>query len=92
MTIYNFTDLSSLKKVIKDDLDNFSISANRFPVRFIFLNSHDELKEIVDLLYENATNIIELSSFLYSADGWIYVDQVMKEIKKLNENSIIVPF
>ncbi len=92
MAIHNFTELSNLKEVIREDLDNFSISANRFPIRFIFLNSHNELKEIVDLLYDNATNIIELSSFLYSDDGWLSVDQVVKEIKNLKESSIIVPF
>jgi len=92
MAIRNFNELSTLKDVIQEDLDNFSISANRFPIRFIFLNSHDELKEIVDLLYDNATNIIELSSFLYSDDAWLSVDQVVKEIKKIDESSIIVPF
>lgn len=92
MAIHNFNELSILKEVIQEDLDNFSISANRFPIRFIFLNSHEELKEIVDLLYENATNIIELSSFLYDDDSWLSVDQVVKEIKKLNVSSIIVPF
>jgi hypothetical protein len=91
MTIYRFTELSDLKKVIKEDSDNFSISANRFPIRFIFLNSHEELKDVVDLLFEDA-KIVELNSFLYSDDGWLGVDQVIKEVKKLTDKSIIVPF
>lgn len=92
MAVHKFDDLSLLKTVIKEDLENFNISANRFPIRFIFLNSHDELKEIVNLLVDNTISIMELSSFLYNDDGWLSVDQIVKEIKKLNKNSIIVPF
>ena len=91
--IYEFNNLENLKESVKSDLEEFSISSNRFPIRFIFLNSHDELKEVVELLKdEMKVDIIRLSNLLYSEDGWLTPDQVIKEIKNLNNNSVVVPF
>lgn len=90
MAIYTFSELNDLKIAIDKDLNEFNISASRFPVRFIFLNSHDELKEVVDLLINNAIKV-ELSSFLYSENSWLSVDQVISEIKNFNKDSVIVP-
>ena len=90
MAIYKFSEMDDLKKAIENDLVDFNISAARFPIRFIFLNSHDELKEIVDLLIDDAKKI-ELSSFLLSENSWFSVDQILNEIDKINENSVIVP-
>lgn len=90
MAIHKFFDVASLKEEIQNDLVDYNISASRFPIRFIFLNSHEELKDIVDLLINDAKKV-ELSSFLYSDNSWLSVDQVTTEIKNLNENSVIVP-
>ena len=90
MVIKNFSTLDDLKLEINEDLERFNISSIRFPVRFIFLNSHEELNEIVDLLTDNS-NLVEISSFLYSENSWLTVDQVIKEIKNINETSVIVP-
>lgn len=90
MEINNFKNLDELKLEINKDLDRFSISSTRFPVRFIFLNSHEELTEITDLLTDGA-KLIELSSFLYSDNSWFTVDQIVKEIKNIKETSVIVP-
>lgn len=91
--IYEFSDLENLKESVKSDLKDFNISSSRFPIRFIFLNSHDELKEVVELLKdEMSVDIIRLGNFLYSEDGWLSVDQVIDEIKKLNNTSVVVPF
>ena len=90
MAIHNFSEIDDLKKAIENDLVDFNISAARFPIRFIFLNSHEELKEIVDLLIDDAKKI-ELSSFLLSENSWFSVDQILNEIEKINENSVIVP-
>ena len=91
--IYEFDDLENLKESMRSDLEEFNISSNRFPIRFIFLNSHDELKEVVELLKDEMNvDIIRLSNFLYSDDSWLTPTQVIKQIKKLNDNSVVVPF
>ena len=90
MAIHKFFQIDDLKKAIENDFVDFNISASRFPIRFIFLNSHEELKEIVDLLIGDAKKI-ELSSFLLSENSWFSVDQILNEIDKINENSVIVP-
>ncbi len=90
MAIHKFSEIDDLKKAIENDLVDYNISAARFPIRFIFLNSHEELKEIVDLLIDKAKKI-ELSSFLLSENSWFSVDQILNEINKINENSVIVP-
>ena len=90
MEITNFENLDDLKQEINKDLERFSISSARFPVRFIFLNSHEELNEIVDLLTDGA-KLVEISSFLYFDNSWFTVDQIVKEIKNINETSVIVP-
>ena len=91
MEISEFSTLDELKQEIYDDLERFAISSVRFPVRFIFLNSHEELKDVVDLLTDNS-KLVELNSFLYSENSWLTVDQVINEIKNINETSVIVPF
>lgn len=85
-----FQNLVELKDEINKDLERFSISPTRFPVRFIFLNSHAELNEIVDLLTDSS-ELVEISSFLYYDDSWFTVDQIVKEIKNINKTSVIVP-
>ena len=90
MVVRKFFEIDELKNAIEEDLVDFNISASRFPIRFIFLNSHEELKEIVDLLINDAKKI-ELSSFLLSDNSWFSVDQILNEIDKINENSVIVP-
>ena len=90
MEINKFETLIDLKQEINNDLERFTISSARFPVRFIFLNSHEELNEIVDLLTDGA-KLVEISSFLYSDNSWFTVDQIVKEIKNINETSVIVP-
>lgn len=91
MEINNFQNLDYLKQEINAELERFSVSSARFPVRFIFLNSHDELNQIVDLLTDDAVELVEISSFLYSDNSWFTVDQIVKEIKKINKTSVIVP-
>ena len=90
MEIKELETINDLKQEINNDLDRISISSARFPVRFIFLNSHEELNEIVDLLTDGA-KLVEINSFLYSDNSWFSVDQIVREIKKINETSVIVP-
>jgi hypothetical protein len=90
MEINKFETLKDIKQEINNDLERFTISSARFPVRFIFLNSHEELNEIVDLLTDEA-KLVEISSFLYSDNSWFTVNQIVNEIKNINETSVIVP-
>ncbi|WP_323737502.1 BREX-4 system phosphatase PglZ (plasmid) [Methanosphaera sp. ISO3-F5] len=88
--IFEYSNLNDLKESVKLDLEEFNISSSRFPVRFIFLNSYEELKNVVEILSENATKI-ELSSFLFSENSWFTNSELIKKIKEINETSVIVP-
>ena len=63
MAVNDFSDLLKLKEEIDNDFQSNKISLNRYPVRFIFLNSHEELRELVNFLTDTSKKI-ELSSFL----------------------------
>lgn len=89
--IFEYSNLNDLKESVKLDLEEFNISSSRFPVRFIFLNSYEELKNVVEILSENATKI-ELSSFLFSENSWFTNSELIKKIKEINETSVIVPY
>lgn len=89
--IHEFSNLENLKIAIENDLEEFNISSNRFPVRFIFLNSFDELQRVVELLMNNAEKV-ELSSLLYSENSWFSNEELIRKLKKIKDNSVIVPF
>ncbi len=90
--IYNFNTLDELEEAIIKDQTEFNISANRFPIRFIFLNSHEELKKIVNLLTQKGVKRIDLSSFLMSENGWFSPDEIVRKIDEISKTSVIVPF
>ena len=90
--IYNFNTLDELEEAIIKDQTEFNISANRFPIRFIFLNSHEELKKIVNLLTQKGVKRIDLSSFLMSENGWFSPDEIVRKIEEISKTSVIVPF
>lgn len=83
MEINKFSELNDLKKMIKDDFENFDVNAHRFPIRFIFLNSHEELKEVITLL-KKTSDLIELSSFLLKDESWLTPTDIIKNVKNLN--------
>ncbi len=90
MEINKFSELNDLKKMIKDDFENFDVNAHRFPIRFIFLNSHEELKEVITLL-KKTSDLIELSSFLLKDESWLTPTDIIKNVKNLNKDSVVVP-
>ena len=90
--IKNFSTLEELEEEINKDQTEFNISANRFPIRFIFLNSHEELKKIVNLLTKNGAKRKDLSNFLISENSWISNDEIVRKIDEINETTVIVPF
>lgn len=92
MSIPTFKNLDRLKEVIEEDLNENTISSSRYPVRFIFLNSHNELKDIIDLVTDNSAHLVELSSILHSPTTWFSEDEIIEELKSIKETSVIVPF
>lgn len=90
MEITKFSELSELKQMIEDDFNNINVSAHRFPIRFIFLNSHEELNEVMDLMIDIAKKV-ELSSFLLRDDSWFTPNDVIRNIEDINETSVVVP-
>lgn len=90
--IYKFSTLNELEEAINKDKTEFNISANRYPIRFIFLNSHEELKKIVNLLIKKGAKKKDLSSFLISKNSWLSDDEIVRKIDEINETSVIVPF
>ena len=79
--IYKFSTLNELEEAINKDKTEFNISANRYPIRFIFLNSHEELKKIVNLLIKKGAKKKDLSSFLISKNSWLSDDEIVDRIK-----------
>ena len=90
--IYKFSTLNELEEAINKDKTEFNISADRYPIRFIFLNSHEELKKIVNLLIKKGAKKKDLSSFLISKNSWLSDDEIVRKIDEINETSVIVPF
>ena len=90
MAVNDFSDLLKLKEEIDNDFQSNKISLNRYPVRFIFLNSHEELRELVNFLTDTSKKI-ELSSFLLDEESWLSGDQIIRDIN-IKENAVIVPF
>ena len=89
--IHEFKTLDELEDAIIGDEKDHSLSSKRFPVRFIFLNSHDDLKTVTSILSKNHTKIREIKTFLYSDDSWFTPNQITEEINKIHETSLIIP-
>jgi len=90
MPIEEFYSINDLYKRIDDDIKSNRPSDIRYPVRFIFLNSFDSVKRIIQYL-EKDVKIIELETYLPRADGWLTPHEVVNIIKDISNNAIIVP-
>jgi len=80
-------------KIISDKKSN-NFTQNRFPIRFIFLSSFETLQKTVVEFEKIGINKIELSDYLPKDDGWVFKQDLINELKKLNEDNdnIILPF
>lgn len=88
--IHEFQSLEELKIEMDNDLKYVTGLPSRFPIRFIFLNSYDELKNFMDLMNPN-TDKIELSKLLKSDDEWFTHDEIIKEIENIRKNTVVLP-
>mgnify|MGYP005838027545 CR=1 FL=1 len=91
MGIENYLSIDELNQRIINDKNSHGISDNRFPIKFIFLNSFEELKELLSLLSSNNNKIIELESFLSNEKAWLTPDEIINFTETISNNSIIVP-
>lgn len=83
-----FNSFNDLFLEIEEDKN----SKNRYPVRFIFLNSFEELNEVIEHL-KNFSDVVFLDSLLDNMQ-WLTKDSILLEIKnKLKEDSrlVVVP-
>ena len=61
--IHEFKTLDEWEDAIIGDETDHSLSSKRFSVRFIFLNSHDDLKNVTSILSKNHTKIREIKTY-----------------------------
>ena len=81
-----FSSITELQNEIKLDKNTREPYANRYPIRFIFLPSMQMVKEIVKILDANGVERIDLASFLPFDDGWLLVQELIKQIEELDKN------
>lgn len=91
MPIENFETFEDLIEKIQMDKKSVRHLDNRFPVRFIFLNTFEELREIVRYLSSENVRLIELEKFLSQDNTWLTPEDIIYPIKDLSENGILVP-
>lgn len=82
--------MDELFETIINDKNSISPLDNRFPVRFIFLNTFIELRELVKFFSNDNLDILELSHLL-SGDYWLTPDDILNKIKKFESDSIVLP-
>jgi len=86
--------LSSLEELYKKIEEDRNIkgypNANRFPVRFIHLNSFKELHQVLEFLTkEYNVKYKDISELLYD-DNWLTSYDIVEEIKRIDENTVVV--
>jgi len=83
--------LEELYKEIERDKKTNAPSARRYPVRFVFLNSFESLRDFVSCLGDKGVNLTELPSYLPKEDGWLTSDDIMNAVKNIRQDTTIVP-
>ncbi len=91
MPIEKFHSIEQLFDQIKNDQSSNRISDNRFPIRFIFINSFKELRELVNFFSKDNTDIKDISTCLPNENSWLTPSDVIEYIKDLNNDSTILP-
>jgi len=88
------TEKNQLITLVGKDISLSSISYNRYPVRFILLDSYKDLRDIANLL-AGKTEIFELTNldvFRYNLDAWLSINSIINAIKDLDpQKNFLVP-
>jgi len=90
MGIEKFNSLKKLYNRIKQDMDSEKISDRRFPIRFIFINSFEELQEIISFLNYNNVESKDITELLSGENHWLTIDEVVDWIKSLSYSAVLV--
>jgi len=92
MGIQRLGSVAELYDVIEQDKYSDSVAARRFPIRFTFLNSFDELRDTIAFLVKNwDVELKELTELLSDKNGWLTADDILKWIKEMANNAVVVP-
>jgi len=90
--IKNFKSIEELFHAIETDKKASSPSAQRYPLRLIFLNNFDSFKSIISYLLEHEVTTLQLKTLLPHNDGWFTLDNVLNSVKLLRKDTVVVPF
>ncbi len=86
-----FNELKELLAELEKDKSSPSVSAKRYPVRFIFMNSQNSLIEFSKAMLEQKIKRIDLIDSLPYEDGWLTPSNIQKVFKSANESCFILP-
>ena len=92
--IKQFDNIDKLIVEIETDKSTNNYTYRRFPVRFIFLYNFKTLQNLVLKLNKINVRKLELSDYLPEEDGWFTIQQLIDELKHVDENKdfIVLPF
>jgi len=92
MKIKKIHSLEELYNIIKQDKYSERISERRFPARFIFINSFEELREIIRFLIKNCNaESREMTELLSDKNRWLTTDEIVNWIKGISNNAVVAP-
>ncbi|AGB05211.1 hypothetical protein AciM339_1351 [Aciduliprofundum sp. MAR08-339] len=92
MGVEDFHSLKELYARIKQDKNSKMPSDRRFPVRLIFLNSFEELREIIRFLVKNCNvESREITELLSDKNRWLTTDEIVNWIREISNNAVVVP-
>lgn len=93
--IKEISSLEDLCKEIKEDKKTKIPSSRRYIVRFIFLNSFESLKQIVECLKKENNMLLDISKLLPKEDGWVTSEDILYKINEIveteKENVVVFP-
>ncbi len=89
--VIKFHSLEELYVTIEQDKHSERVSDRRFPVRFIFVNSFEELKEIIKYLIKNCNvESRETTELLSDKNRWLTTDEIINWVKEISNNTVVV--
>ena len=90
--IQEFRSIQELFQAIEADKSSHAPSANRYPIRFIFLNDFAALRSLIkDYFSQQKTTIKQVKEFLTYEDAWLTSDDMLDIIKSVKEDTLIAP-
>lgn len=92
MGVKKINSLQELYDLIKKDQISTRISNRRFAVRFIFVNSFEELQKLSKFLVTNCNvEIKEITELIFDRKQWLTTDDIVNWIKKIYKDTVVLP-